>query len=83
MSRHRFQHLTDRFSFLTESPIEQPAVAQAESSPGLIPCPACFLQNAAPAQQQWIEAVYREAYERARENLRPAWLRNDRFWVFN
>jgi len=83
MSRHRFQHLTNRFAFLNDQPAAVAVSRQVDLSANLIPCPACFLQNAAPAQQQWIEAVYREAYERARENLRPAWLRNDRFWVFN
>jgi hypothetical protein len=83
MSRHRFQHLTNRFSYLNDQPVAFAVSRQPEASSSLVPCPACFLQNVAPAQQQWIEAVYREAYERARENLRPAWLRNDRFWVFN
>lgn len=83
MSRHRFQHLTNRFAFLADESAEFTVTRQVESFPSLVPCPVCFLQSVTPAQQQWIEAVYREAYERARDNLRPAWLRNDRFWAFN
>jgi hypothetical protein len=75
MSVHRFRHLTNRITF----PVPQPA----PTAPTLIACPACFLTCGIAAQQQWMQAVYREAYEKARDNLRPAWLRNDRVWAFN
>lgn len=75
MSRHRFQHLTNRITF--------PAPRPVAASPALVACPPCFLHVVAPSQQQWMQAIYQEAYERALEAMRPYWLRADRFWAFN
>lgn len=72
MSAHRFRALSEQLS-----PVA--ATSSAAMSPAFMPYPCSMLPACAPAQQSFIEEVYRIARERTNAQLQPPRVRTVQF----
>lgn len=71
MSAHRFRAFSEQFTTSSASHVAAPAA--------FMPCPCPMLMACPPAQQSFIEAVYRLAQERTQAQLQPQRTRAPQF----